>query len=560
MSDTAAESVQVVPQPVTSIPSRLMGRTRIFTDLTHDELSDEAKLRKDLGRALGIHAENARAIRYLQRYYLAQHPAILTREKRVRPDVDNRVVVDYAYAFTRDITGYFLGKNVRYVHRATFNAADVAEPPADRPGESSNAVDDTRSAAMLNEQASEPGRREVERLTHIFDIENKNQVDLEVATDMSINGVGYKGLFVESSPRNGTHLHLRHLNPETTFVVYSAGDILEPMYAVSYWSNNPVDAAEAATYVRVYTPTKQFDYKTHGDLTSFGAVGATGLETPKATDIDLGGYLPIVEYRNNAYALGDWEMAITLMDAIDTLASDGVNDIEQFVQSVLVAIGLEFNEETQATLNNIGVLNIPQLPPGMPYPPELRYITPQLDAESGASMRDYIEATLRVIVGVPDRKTRGGGGGDTGDAVFLRDGWQDIDLVAANKESSFVLSEREALNVALYILKTYDEIGELTSADVEIKFNRNKSSNAQSKVQVLQTLWNMLDPADALELSDLTTNVQDVIIRAEKAQQKRLENQLEEQRRVSEVAAQFKEQDDGQQVNTGSQKKETGDE
>ena len=306
----------------------------------------------------------------------------------------------------------------------------------------------------------------------------------------------------------------------------------------------------------MYTQTKQYDYTVDGDMVANGPLASSnGFTHTGTTDISFNGSLPIIEYCNNAYRMGDWEVAIPLMDGIDTLASDGVNDIEQFVQSVLVAIGIEFDETTEDTLNRVGVLNVAQLPPGMDYAPVIQYISPQLDPQSGINMREYLESSLRVVIGVPDRKTRGGGGGDTGDAVYLRDGWQDIDLVAANKENSFIQAEREALNIALFILKQNDELtDEIEPSDVEIKFNRNKTSNIQSKAQVLQILWSMLDPSDALDICDLTTNVEDVIIRAEQYQQKRLQNQLREQEEVSKVAAKF---DDGNaaNANTGSQPK-----
>lgn len=488
MGDTAATAVQVVQQ--VKAPS-LMGRTTIYTDKTTEELAKSSVMLDELDRVFPIHLKNSAEIKFLQDYYRGYHPKILSRVKKSRTDVDNKVVVDYAYSFTRDITGYFLGKSVRYVQRGV-NDGGTAE----------------------NDEL----RTQVETLNHIYDIENKPMVDLQVATDMSINGVGYKGVFSEKNPRNGTHLHLRRLDPESTFVVYSSGNTKIPMYAVSYWKNNVSELDQVETTVCVYTQTKQYIYTVTGDIPNYGVLTANGFALKSESTINFNGSLPVIEYPNNAGELGDWEVAISLMDAIDTLSSDGVNDIEQFVNNILVAIGFEFNDQVQETLDTVGVLNIEQLPAGMEYPPEIRYISQQLDSASGEAIRDYLESTLRVIVGVPDRKTRGGGGGDTGDAVFLRDGWQDIDLVASNKEAFFVKAEREAMNVSLYILRTNDEIGEgIKPSDIEIKFNRNKTTNLLSKVQALQSMWDMLDHADALELSDLTTNVQDVIIRAEKA-------------------------------------------
>lgn len=520
------------------------GRRRIYTDRTTEELADTETMLSELNRALTYHSVNAREIRYLQRYYLGDHPEILSREKRVRPDVDNKIVVDYAYSTTRDIVGYFLGKSVRYVQRGSSVSKDEM------------CCDDNTTTVGDSVDADDFKRKQVETLNHILDIENKAQVDIEVATDCSIDGVGYRGVFPDTVARNGTHLSLNRLNPETTFVVWSSGNVCVPMYAVSYWENNPPldSSADKKTFISVYTQRNQYLFETSYNLdpSTMAFIGTPTLIEKK--DIDFGGYLPIVEYRNNGYAIGDWEMALSIMDGIDAVASDGVNDIQQFVENILVAIGMEFDEQTQSTLNNVGVLNIPKIPQGMPFAPVLEYISPQLDPNSGIAMREFLEATFRVIVGVPDRKTRGGGGGDTGDAVYMRDGWQDIDLVAANKEASFIKSEREALGAALHILVVNGELEQgILPSDVEIKFNRNKTANLQSKVQVLQTLWNLLDPSDAMEISDLTTNPQDVIIRAEKYSEKRLERQLDEQKRVSEVAAQFDTKNTD--VNTGSQKK-----
>jgi len=217
------------------------------------------------------------------------------------------------------------------------------------------------------------------------------------------------------------------------------------------------------------------------------------------------------------------------MDAIDAVASDGVNDIQQAVNSVLVAMGMELTEEEFVKLSTNGFLNVSNIPPGVN--PVVEFISQAMDAQVGVAMRDYLEATLRVIVGVPDRKTRSGGGGDTGDAVFMRDGWQDIDLVAAAKEPYFIQSERAALQVMLYILSTHKEVKNIEATDVEIHFNRNKTANLQSKAQVYQTLTSgdaPLAPVDALDIAALTNNVHDVILRQEQFTAENAEKRIED--------------------------------
>lgn len=463
---------------LTNIPDNILsGRLMLRTDLTE---FNEATLAKDLSRVLKSHAYNRERIRFLQEYLKGYHPAIWAREKTTRTDVDNKVTVNYAYAFTRDIVGYFLGKPIQYTHRKG------------------------------------KYRKQMENFNAALHAENKALVDYQIAQDCSVCGIGYRGSFTESSPRNGTALKLLRLDPLDTFVVYPSDPTKPPAYAVTSYETTADGITSSPTSTRkrvytVYTPRRMYVFE--DDMTPMADPHSGG--EPKlvsSKEIYFGGNLPITEYQNNVWRLGDWEVGIAMMDALDAVASDGVNDIQQAVNSVLVALGADLTDEVFEKLSTHGFLSVSNIPAGVR--PEIKFISEAMNAEVGVAMRDYLESTLRVIVGVPDRKSRPGGGGDTGDAVFLRDGWQDIDLVAASKEPYFIQSEREALATILYILDTKGEASNLIPSDIEIHFNRNKTANLQSKSQVFQTLRAAgLAPEDALDIADLTNNVHDVIMR-----------------------------------------------
>jgi len=476
---------------ISNIPTAMFsGRTILRTDLT--DVKDAATMKAELERVLPLHTHNRQQIRMLQEYFRGYHPAVQNRVKRTRTDIDNKITVNYAKSFTRDSVGYFLGKPVQYVHR----------------------------------RGSYP--RQMDALRGALDAENKALVDYQIAEDCSICGVGYRGIFSESEPRNGTPLKLLRLEPQDTFVVYSSNPIKPPVYAVSQYEMQ--GDTSVVTYYNVYTPTQMFVFK---DETLNGQDKLTGgeLAVVSVTDINFGGNLPVVEYQNNMWRLGDWETETALMDAIDFVTSDGVNDIQQAVNSVFVALGFEMTPEAFATLSTHGFLNIANIPPSVT--PKADFISQPMNADVGVAMREFLEATLRVIVGVPDRKTRSGGGGDTGDAVFMRDGWQDIDLVATAKEPYFIQAEREALMVMLYILDTNKQnIGSLKATDIEIRFNRNKTANIQSKAQVYTGLTSgdaPLAPIDALDIADLTNNEADVIMRSESFREEMRQKRITEQ-------------------------------
>ena len=477
----------------------LVGRNRLYTYLSPEDVSGESaaeKIREDLEQyIMPLHFFNAAEEQYLMDYYAGVHPEIMNREKDTRGDINNKLVFNFAKSFTRDIVSYFLGKPVQYVQR------------------------------------SQEYREDAEAVTNAFDAESKNLVDFNIATNMSICGVGYRGVFTEKEPKNGTHLSIVTLDPRQTFVVWSPDRAVGELYCGTFYSTPPYPSTfESETIYTIYTKNRKIVYKAPG---MYGALTYTGLEIVSDEPIDLGGNLPIIEYPNNLMLIGDWESEISLMNALDKVGSDSINDIEQFVNSILLAQGFELDAATLTSLEQNKMLNIPDVPPGVDV--VVKYIAEQVDSHGIEKLREYLEDTLRSIVGVPDRKTRGGGA-DTGDAVYLRDGWQDIDLVASAKEQFFIDADRKALAAAIEIMKTYGEINDdLDVEDLEIKFSRTKQANMQAKATAYAALVGAaipVDQADALEFADLTNNVSDVVERSEEylEEKRKYDSEVMEQR------------------------------
>lgn len=475
---------------------RFLGRSKLYTYLTEEQtLGDDAVelIREDLvNYVLPLHYSNAVECKYLIEYYAGYHPNIAHRDKPTRSDVDNRITINYAKSATRDIVSYFLGKPIENVQR------------------------------------EDRFREAVNDFNESLDAENKQKVDIEIATNQSICGVGYKGNFTEATPMNGTHLNLQSLDPVTTFVVHSPNPEEGALYCGTHYTTppNPEDNSSKTIYT-IYTKNRKITYVSKGSGGTFSTIGLEADGEPVPMSLD--GYLPIVMYPNSILMIGDWESELSMMDALDKLGSDSVNDIEQFVNSILLAQGFEMTPDALQMLEEKKLLNIPDIPQGVQV--VVKYIAEQLDSENISTLREWLESTMRIIIGVPDRKNRGGGGADTGNAVYLRDGWQDIDLVAKSKEDFFVEAERQSLGACLSILQSYNEVSkELSLQDVEIKFTRTKQANILAKVQAFTMLVGSefpIAPADALDMVDLTTNVNDVIMRATEFQDEKNERDIE---------------------------------
>lgn len=452
------------------------GRTRIYTELE----VNEANLPTILNNSLAIHNVNRQEMENLIRYYEGNQP-ILNRAEVYSSGVNNKIILNYAQSVVRDIVGYTFGKDIEYV--------------AKEPEQSDN----------------------VRELTSILQFCDISLCDFTSALFSSICGIGYQCVlpsddYDSKNPKNGVKIGF--LDPRNTFIVQS------------YELGNPV--VLACTYYK----TKSKYYYTIYDKeyrTVYVSGGAFSKRNRVSRELHGLNGIPISVVENNHFLMGDFETALTIFDAINKVASDSVNDIENFVQSLLVFINAslgETDDERQQVKKDIKENRIIEIKSPKGLQADAKYITQQLNPENSKAVKEYLEESLWKILGIPDRKTRGGGGGDTGDAVKLRDGWADIEVVARNKEKYFRKAKKEQLDIILGILKSINIMPDnLITRNIDIKFSRNKNDNIQTKTQAFSNLigTETITPEDALEMVDITTNVSEIIARGESYWSKKVE-------------------------------------
>lgn len=77
------------------------------------ETLDDTTVAREVNEALLVHRKNEEECRALFRIYRGNHDIL--RRPRGNRIVNNRVVLDYPLAFTRNITGYTYSGGIRYV-------------------------------------------------------------------------------------------------------------------------------------------------------------------------------------------------------------------------------------------------------------------------------------------------------------------------------------------------------------------------------------------------------------------------------------------------------------
>ena len=412
----------------------LFGRRVIYSDV--DEIN-AANVLDVINRARVIHEKNKVEIDFLYKYYRGDQP-ILYRKKDIRPEICNKIVENRANEVVSFKVGYLCGEPIQYISRS---------------GESSVA-------------------EQVGRLNDMMLVESKATKDKDLLEWQHIVGTAYRMVAVSADEDAESPFELYTLEPRNAFVIYSSKVGNKVLAGVHIGTNS-----EGETVYSLYTDRMFFE------VTSIGPVKVE----PHAL-----GFVPIIEYPANSARMGAFETVIPILDAINTVTSNRIDGVEQFVQSLMKFINCEIDKETFATLQQMGAISIKSTDG---QNADVEILTQELNQQQTQTLVDYMYQTVLTICGMPNRNGNGSSTSDTGAASLLRDGWTLAEARAKDSELMFKRSEREMLKVVLRICRTLAGM-DLKLADVETKFTRRNYENIQTKAQVLCEMLNnpKIDP------------------------------------------------------------------
>lgn len=424
------------------------GRKVIFTNA---KKIDADNVVNELGNALPTHNQNRREINYLYHYVGGNQP-ILYRKKEVRPEIKNDVVENHALEIVRFMTAQSYGEPIQYVSR--------------------------RDDKIISE--------EIDKLNDFMAVIDKPYFDIQIGDWQSTCGTAYRQLWSRNKRKEIIEpgepaMGIDAPDPRNNFIVYSSRQGHPPLMSCSR-----CDDENNEEYWLCTTSKRVFEIK-NGEIQE---------DTPNGH-----GKICLVEYPNNVRRLSDVEIVITMTDSINKIQSNRIDGIEQFVQAFIKFVNCEIDEETFLKMCKIGALKVTTVNSSMPA--EVGMVSSQLDQQQTQMAKDDIYKNMLIIEGMPSREQNTGG--DTGQAVYLRNGWDFAEQRAKIDEPVTIRAEKEFLRIALNILKTKGQISEkITIADIDVKITRNKTDNMLVKAQALMYLLEKgISPKIAIRTCDL---------------------------------------------------------
>lgn len=435
---------------------QLTGRTVIYTDVEEVTAENVVEVLKS---ASDSNQSNVSDIKYLYDYYKGKQP-ILDRQKTFNDTINNKIVENRANEIVAFKTGYFLSAPIQYI--------DMGEDEV---------TDDLK---LINGWA---------------DLESKESADLDLAEWLSICGTGYRMVLPkqERLDDSDSPFEIFTLDPQTTFVVYSSKLGHKPMMGVTFFQL----ADEDKSVYYVYTQSEFF------------VISDDAIQERQPHTL---GMVPIIEYPANKARLGDFEIVIPLLDAINNMQSNRADGVEQFIQAILCLENMQLDDDEADFMTRLKEVGGLMLPEGA----KAYYLTQQLNQGDTQTLKDDLYNAVLYICGMPNRNG-GSSTSDTGSAVILRDGWADAEARAKITENYFKKSERKFLNMIILISNTIGGTN-IMLPQVGIRFPRRNYTNDSAKVTNLVTMLanDWIAPQQAFEHSDMFPDPDAAFLEAKK--------------------------------------------
>lgn len=328
---------------------------------------DEKNIKKELVvKLIREHEKQLPRFKKLKKYYLGEHDILSKQRSKNKPNY--KPVCNHAKDIADTSTGYFMGNTISY----------------------SNSED-----------------TDIDELLIAFDNAEVDESDHDNALDMAIYGVAYEYVYARE---NENILDIKSLEVENTFIVYDDSIEQQPLFGVYYFKRKE-NKADTETYQAVIM-TKQFVYSIVLEGKEKGVIS----EKPIPHNM---GDIPIIEYKNNKYSIGDFEQQIGLIDSYNSLTANRINDKEQFIDSILVLYGARLGDDEEESIKAMESLAEHKL---LELHPEARaeYLSKTLNENEVETLRNAVKQDIYTFSHIPNLTDENFAGNSSGVAMEFK--------------------------------------------------------------------------------------------------------------------------------------------
>lgn len=484
------------------------GRSTILANYTEEqflagsESEIEARIIEILKDSVDTHEKNKRESRYLQDYLYGDQD-IKNKVKLTRVEINNTGVENWAWAFQDWKKAFLLGKPIQY--------------------------------SPLDDNANE----EITTLNNYVIYEDKDQKDQDIYEDLFTVGRGFRYIsYSEVNEDDEAPFDILNLSVLNTEVIYSSSIKHEQLLAyVQTDMKYNVQQLDPETNQVVIKPKPYNEYTVYTKNMQYILNDKTGdLVITERKPIVPQGHR-VVEYYFNRRRMSFLEICKDIFDDLNYVENLDKDDIEGFVNSIMVFTNAEVDKEGMEKIKEFGAVSIKSTDQRKASVELLQSRLKSLDTQIF-----YLRklSALHSILSIPEATQSGEfSNAETGKAVLTGQGFTSASIRIENEEKAFKKCDRNALKVILKICREVNgsEIKNLKVSNIDIKFSRDLSDNLLTKTQALMNLQSVnMPPQIANSVVGLfsdpvaVTKLQEAYI----AQKQLLVNEINKQNNVQE--------------------------
>ena len=444
------------------VNTKTYGRSVLYANITEEALLAMPIEKQDetiiniMNTVAQLHEKNKTECKYLKDFKNGIQDIYVEKKKITRPDIDNHTVENWAFAFIDFKKCFLLGKPIQYTQ-----------------------FDDSSSA-------------EIATLNRYCKYEDKKTKDMDIYDDVLTCGRGFRYTNTDE-PKEDDEAPFELINPEVEYteVVYSSGIRHEQLFTfietpMQKSEKVKLDSGEYQDIIKYYS---EFTiYLRNRAFTVSNEIGSISKVEKSDKPIILGEHI-ITEYYINKSRISLIEIGKDLFNDVNYLESLDKDDMEQFVNAIMVFTNAEVDENDLDEIKDLGAVSISSTE-GREAKVEL--LQQRLKASDTQTYYTRLLTSLHQILGIPMATDTGSvTSGDTGKAKLAGQGYTMAGIRIEGDENMFDMCDRKCLKTILSICKKSNksEIKELKVSDIESKFSRDTSDNLLVKTQGLLNLY-----------------------------------------------------------------------
>lgn len=357
-------------------------------------------------------------------------------------------------------------------------------------------------------QTKDNQTNDIEILNRDFRSTFKQKVDEEEITWAFATGVGY----TFTQPKSGEYNVQEEapfeqfcVDADTCTKVYSSYLGNKELFDVLYSSYTEIDKNGIKTTYEVYDlyfPNAVYTYKSEAGIYKYKLVDSRTRGLYRK--------LPLTEKRRDKDGIGIVALGRDMADTMDMLISSGLDNIEEIINqffvyyNVLLGDTAEESAEAHKKAKKNGVIVIKSTDKDLQG--KVDTISPKLNLSEVRELYSLVNEVFHACVGVPMEMSNTNSGGTTKQGSEVANGYDNAYTRFLKDTNYFISADYQRLDKVMWIEKNTPNSGvnEISTFDIQIKYQPNLTDNIQTKSQAFGTLIQYMPPAMALRYCRLS--------------------------------------------------------